>query len=100
MSKLTNEMRAIKLGDYREGTLIVMLSEAADLIDVLRTTADVVDELQKQIARLERNNFDLLDSTKLLKEMAQRNSWEGQVDRQGGSFTQDEINGFDGWGRN
>ena len=100
MSKLTDEMRAIKLGDYREGTLIVMLSEAADLIDVLRTTADVVDELQKQIDRLERNNFDLLDSTKLLKEMALRNSWEGQVDRQGGSFTQDEINGFNSWKRN
>jgi len=70
MSKLTDEMRAIKLGDYREGTLIVMLNEAADLIDVLK------------------------------KQIAHTSSWEGQVDRQSGSFTQDEINGFDGWGGN
>ena len=41
----------------------------------------------------------LEQDVKVLKEKALRNSWEGQVDRQGGSFTQDEIDGFDGWGR-
>jgi|AntDeeMinimDraft_6_1070357.scaffolds.fasta_scaffold49584_1 hypothetical protein len=63
MSKYTNELRAIQLGDRSEGTLIMMLTEAADTIDTLQS------EAANKNAR----------------------SWEGQVDRQGGGFDQDEI---------
>lgn len=41
--------------------------------------------------------YDALEKLKKMEEEAVAKSWEGAVDRQGGSFTQDEIDQREQW---
>jgi hypothetical protein len=64
----------------------------------------LTEQLRNIAHELSNSNAELLEKAALrieeLERKAAHNSWAGEVDRQGGGFTQDEINGFDGWGRN
>lgn len=53
---------------------------------------DWVYEIEKYLAKVESNSL-----VNQVQEGANNSSWNGQVDRQGGAFDENELRGRDGW---